>query len=115
MGNVCLGFTLGSERNDFIRAPVHFCHLHSSTRLSPLPSLSTQPPAQDNCKQITLFPAFPASRLSFSLRVSLFFRTLGNDDRLLAAAARHQYALNTSLNTFLSIFADIFLTIFLYV
>ncbi len=98
----CLAFRLGSERNDRIGAPVghasestpHFSFVISS-RLSPLlsPSLSTRPPAQDNCEQITFCPTLTASRFPFFiLIVFLFPCTLGNDDRPLAAAARHQYA-----------------------
>src|SRR5216684_3452255 len=51
----------------------------------------TEPFLPNNCEQIILFPVLTASCLSFpSLYVSLFLRTLGNDDRLLVAAARHQ-------------------------
>ncbi len=72
-----------------------FCHLHSSSRFSPLPShtFSTRPPAQDNREQITFLPTLTAPDLPFSfLFVFRFLCTLGNDNRPLATAARHQYA-----------------------
>ncbi len=66
-----------------------FIHHHLS-RLSP----RSRPPVQDNCERIPLLPAFTTSRFLS------FLRTLGNDDRRLAAVARHQYALNTIFSVF---------------
>ena len=116
-----LAFRLGSKRNDRIGAPVghaltphfFFCHF-----VLPLASLSTRPLVQDNCKQITSSPTLTASHHPFLiLFVFLFLCTLGNDDRPLAAAARHQYApehssidFSSFLLTFLLLFPCTFST-----
>ncbi len=48
------------------------------------------------------FRPFTPSRLSFLTLSLSFLYTLTKDDQPLAAAARYQYALNTTLSIFLS-------------
>src|SRR5258708_7871255 len=96
----CLVFMLRSEQ----KLPCQSAHRPRvrclfpfviSSRFSPLlsPSLSTRPPAQDNCERITFHPTLTASRFPpFISFLFLFPCTLGNDNRFSAAAARHSYA-----------------------
>ncbi len=77
----------------------------SLSTLDTCPSSPSQPLAQDTCERITLLPAFPFYLLSFS-----FLSCFGHDHQHLAAAPRHQYALNMVLTLFLSILLTLFLT-----
>ncbi len=79
--------------------------------LNSCPSPPSQPLAQDTCERITPLPASTAPRLYFYFYfLSLFLRTLGNDDLHLAAAVRHQYALYSITSLFLCIFLTFFRT-----
>ncbi|SRR6266478_4405851 len=121
---VCFGFTLGSERNSLLGAPVshasdsmcsfflpHFSPPSSpfASRLSPIASLSTTGTRQLRTNHALSRPhSHPLFLfLSFSFLCSEY---LGKNDQLLAAAARHQYA----LNTILSVFSSFLLTFLLH-
>ncbi len=62
--------TTVSERPSVTRSTVHFCHLHSSSRLSPLPS----PSRLDNRRRVTANKSFsfPLSQPPAFLSPSLF-------------------------------------------
>src|SRR5216684_2894634 len=116
----CLAFRLGSERKRPHRSARRprvdssFSFVISS-RFSPLlsPSLSTRPPAQDNCEQITSCPTLTASRFPLFIlfvSLSLYFRqrrsTLSRSSTALVRSRIFLYR-------FLFIFADIFFIFFL--
>jgi hypothetical protein len=91
-----------------IGAPVCHASATRSTEVKSTPRLDHRGAIEDNCEQITLFPALTASRLPFSsLSVSFFLCTLGDDDRPLA--------LPRYIPLIPIYFAVIFLTIFLYI
>jgi hypothetical protein len=98
------GTTYRSARRPRVRLLIFLLSSPLASRLSPLPSpsLSTRPHRRKITANKSLSvplsqpPAFPFSLyLLFS-----FSSTLGNEDRLLAAAARHQYAPEHSLIDF---------------
>ena len=115
-----IGAERPSERPSATRSTFDFffCHPHSSSRFSPIPShtLSTRPPAQDNREQITFLPTLTAPDLPFSFlfvfSLSLYFR---QRQSTLSHSSTAPVRPRTFLNRFLFIFADISLTTFLYI
>src|SRR6266446_2220090 len=113
---MCVGFTLydgsGTAVSERPSATGSLARVRPVTAVMGLffflasrPSPPSRPPVQDICEQTTLLPVLTASRpflfVSFSSPFFLPFSSyLGIDDQHLAAAMRHQYALNTVLSLF---------------
>src|SRR5229473_2296819 len=97
-----------------VRQPhVQLVHFSSSaslltSRLSPIASFSTTGARYLRTNHTPSRRHSPRLSFSFSF-LSLFLRTLGNDDLHLAAAVRHPYARNSVLVSFSSFLLSFFL------